>query len=174
MNLHVCAKFGPDRTTGDDVYTLGRIHIDSHGFYPFVTPAKIWRHTNFIKIYIKCLWTYSPTKNWANTIHYTIQTSEFFWSLYGIEKKCDPTKYGIYKIWVHYKCYFRSVWLPFIFFCVPLCYLSLSIIEVCYIKVKFMQNKHFYIINLFNYEFPKINFLIIPSIMTKSDNFRKP
>ena len=28
----------------------------------------------------------------------TIQTSEFFWSLFGIEKKCDPTKYGIYKI----------------------------------------------------------------------------
>ena len=26
MNLHVCAKFGPDRTTGDDVYTVGRIH----------------------------------------------------------------------------------------------------------------------------------------------------
>ena len=42
---------------------------------------------------------------------------------YGIEKKCDPAKYGIYNIWVHYNCYFRSVWLPFIFFCVPLCYL---------------------------------------------------
>ena len=27
---------------------------------------------------------------------------------------------------------------PFFFFCVPLCYLSLSIIEVCYVKVKFM------------------------------------
>ena len=69
---------------------------------------------------------------------YTIQINEFFWSLYGIGKKCDPAKYGIYKILVHYNCYFHSVWLPFIFFCVPLCYLSLSIIEVCYVKVKFM------------------------------------
>ena len=32
MNLYVCAKFGPDRTTGDDVYTVGRIHThtDTH------------------------------------------------------------------------------------------------------------------------------------------------
>ena len=32
MNLNVCAKFGPDRTTGDDVYTVGRIHThtDTH------------------------------------------------------------------------------------------------------------------------------------------------
>ena len=32
MNLHVCAKFGPDRTTGDDVYTVGRMHTqtDTH------------------------------------------------------------------------------------------------------------------------------------------------
>ena len=30
MNLHVCAKFGPDRTTGDDVYTVGRIHTQTH------------------------------------------------------------------------------------------------------------------------------------------------
>ena len=30
MNLHVCAKFGPDRTTGDDVYTVGRIHTHTH------------------------------------------------------------------------------------------------------------------------------------------------
>ena len=29
MNLHVCAKFGPDRTTGDDVYTVGRIHTQT-------------------------------------------------------------------------------------------------------------------------------------------------
>ena len=26
----MCAKFGPDRTTGDDVYTLGRIHTRTH------------------------------------------------------------------------------------------------------------------------------------------------
>ena len=52
-----------------------------------MTLAKIWRHTNFINIYIKCLWTYSPTKKWANTIHDTIQTSEFFWAFYGLEKK---------------------------------------------------------------------------------------
>ena len=30
MNLHVCAKFGPDRTTDGDVYTLGRIHTHTH------------------------------------------------------------------------------------------------------------------------------------------------
>ena len=30
MNLHVCAKFRPDRTTGDDVYTVGRIHTHTH------------------------------------------------------------------------------------------------------------------------------------------------
>ena len=32
MNLHACAKFGPDRTTGGDVYTVGRIHThtDTH------------------------------------------------------------------------------------------------------------------------------------------------
>ena len=30
MNLHMCAKFGPDRTTGDDVYTVGRIHTHTH------------------------------------------------------------------------------------------------------------------------------------------------
>ena len=29
MNLHVCAKVGPDRTTGDDVYTVGRIHTQT-------------------------------------------------------------------------------------------------------------------------------------------------
>ena len=33
MNLHVCAKFGPDRTTDGDVYTLGKNHAtytDTH------------------------------------------------------------------------------------------------------------------------------------------------
>ena len=30
LNLHVCAKFGPDRTTGDDMYTVGRIHTQTH------------------------------------------------------------------------------------------------------------------------------------------------
>ena len=34
MNLHVCAKFGPDRTTGDDVYTVGRIHTQTHTHSP--------------------------------------------------------------------------------------------------------------------------------------------
>ena len=26
----MCAKFGPDRTTGDDVYTVGRIHTHTY------------------------------------------------------------------------------------------------------------------------------------------------
>ncbi len=30
MNLHVCAKFGSDRTTDGDVYMLGRIHTHTH------------------------------------------------------------------------------------------------------------------------------------------------
>ena len=33
VNLHVCAKFGPDRTTDGDVHTLGNnqaTHIDPH------------------------------------------------------------------------------------------------------------------------------------------------
>ena len=30
MNLHEGAKFGPDRTTGGDVHTLGRIHTHAH------------------------------------------------------------------------------------------------------------------------------------------------
>ena len=32
MNLHTCAEFGPDRTTGGDVYTPRRIHTqtDTH------------------------------------------------------------------------------------------------------------------------------------------------
>ena len=28
--MHVCAKFGPDRTTGGYVYTLGNIHTRTH------------------------------------------------------------------------------------------------------------------------------------------------
>ncbi len=30
VNLHMCAKFGSDRTTDGDVYMLGRIHTQTH------------------------------------------------------------------------------------------------------------------------------------------------
>ena len=45
MNLHVCAKFGPDRTTGDDVYTVGRIHTQ--------TDRQTDRHTHTLSYIVR-------------------------------------------------------------------------------------------------------------------------
>ena len=56
MNLHVCAKFGPDRTTGDDVYTVGRIHTHTD------------RHTHTLLYrYRRWWWNYHK----INSLEYT-------------------------------------------------------------------------------------------------------
>ena len=39
MNLHMCAKFVPDRTTGGDVYTPGRIHTHTHTYMCIIFKA---------------------------------------------------------------------------------------------------------------------------------------
>ena len=68
MNLHVCAKFGPNRTTGDDVYTVGRIHTHTqthtHSPISIDIDAVVYHRT-------------SPLLGYFQSAHVTITTTSF-------------------------------------------------------------------------------------------------
>ena len=55
--MHVCAKFGPDRTAGDDVYTVGRIHTHTDTHTLSYIDIDVWTHVGFVNSDIKISYT---------------------------------------------------------------------------------------------------------------------
>ena len=123
----MCAKFGPDRTTDGDVYTLGRIHTQTHTLlYRYRLhvagyPALLWfpiMHrfpaicTHFIK---KCTdflgssWNFPDLKFWPLknpyprvgwTLHFFI-----FWTVHDISKTWifDPLRFPDQSVYMRAK-----------------------------------------------------------------------